>query len=358
MALVATSGLPAFETMRAEGVETIAPDQPPRSELPELTVGLLNLMPDAALRATDRQFVRMVSAYAGEAHIRVLPFTVAAENRGEAARRHVETHYTKFESLQESGMDALIVTGANPTCHQLAEEAFWTGLVEVLDWARTNVQGVLCSCLATHAVLGHYQGVERTRLPNKRWGVYSHRLLVDDHPLVRGITSPVDAPHSHWYDLTRAQMEDAGATVLLESDEAGVHMAVSHDDFYVFFQGHPEYEEISLLKEYKREVGRFLRDESPEYPPLPEHYFNAEGVARLDRYREKLVRTKDAGEEPPDLAESSVFPTGVGTWTDPGKVIYRNWLAEIQRRKTADRKPGAPHPQPTDPIKSRQDLRA
>ena len=340
MALVANSRHPAFETMRAEGVEVITAAEQSVSALPEMTVGLLNLMPDAALRATDRQFIRMVSAYAGSADIRVFPFTLAAEHRGEAARRHVEDHYVEFESLQVSGLDALIVTGANPTHHHLAREVFWSGLIDVFDWARINVHGVLCSCLATHVVMGHYQGIERTRLPSKRWGVYSHRLLFDDHPLSRGVSSPVDAPHSHWYDLTRDQMESAGARVLLESDQAGVHMAVSHDDFYIFFQGHPEYEEISLLKEYKREVGRFHRGESTEYPPLPEHYFKQGAAARLGEYREKLVLAKNAGVEPPDLPESSVFPTGVGTWTEPGKIIYRNWLAGIQRRKESGREPG------------------
>jgi homoserine O-succinyltransferase len=46
------------------------------------------------------------------------------------------------------------------------------------------------------------------------------------------------------------------------SAQVGVHMAVSPDQFRaVYTQGHPEYDANSLLKEYKREVFRFLNGE-------------------------------------------------------------------------------------------------
>ena len=62
MPLVAYSELPAFETLRLEGVEVTTPELAAQSNLSDLRIGLLNLMPDAALRATDRQFIRLVSA--------------------------------------------------------------------------------------------------------------------------------------------------------------------------------------------------------------------------------------------------------------------------------------------------------
>ena len=326
MALVADSDLPAFDTMRAEGVAVVAPGQ--GSGLPELSVGLLNLMPDAALRATDRQFIRLVSAAAEDFDITVHPFTVAAEERGEEARAHVADHYTTFDQVADGGLDALVVTGANPAQHELEREAFWSGLGDVLDWATESTKSILCSCLATHAVLQKYRGMERTRLPQKRWGVYSHYVL-KDHPLLDGLNGLIDAPHSHWYDVTRQEMESVGLTVLLESEEAGVHMAVDDDDFYVFFQGHPEYDLISLLKEYRRELGRYWRGERDDYPPVPEHYFDADSLQQLEEYRPVLEAAKREGRQPPRLVEDQLLPHGIHSWNEEGKVIYRNWLRQV-----------------------------
>lgn len=326
MPLVVNSRLPAFTTMREEGVSLTSPAR--AGDRASVSVGLLNLMPDAALRATDRQFIRLLSSAADELDIWVQPFTVAAEHRGEEARRHVADHYSTFPELVDVGLDALIVTGANPAQDDLERETFWNGLGEVLDWAVTSTRSILCSCLATHAVLQKYRGMRRTRLPEKRWGVYSHYVLKDHH-LLDGLTGPVEAPHSHWFDVTREEFETVGLTVVLESDEAGVHMAVDDDDFYVFFQGHPEYELISLLKEYRRELGRYWRGERDDYPPEPEHYFSESALEILKDYRPVLEAAKENGRHPPRLNEAELLPKETHTWGEDGKVIYRNWLRRL-----------------------------
>lgn len=328
MGLVAHSSLPAFDTMAAEGMEVVTPAQAGSSGLPDVSVGLLNLMPDAALRATDRQFIRLLAAAADIFDIWVHPFTLAVAQRGDEARRHIAQHFASFDDLQARGLDALVVTGANPAQDLLEREAFWDGLGEVLDWAQSSTESVLCSCLATHAVLEKYRGLKRTRLPDKRWGVYQHRILTE-HRLIEGLTSPVSAPHSHWYDVTREDMEAVGVTVLMESAEAGVHMAVSEDDFYVFFQGHPEYDPISLLKEYRRELGRYYRGERSDYPPVPEHYFDEGGLARVEAYRPVLEAARSTGTMPPGLSEADVVPGHGADWNGAGHIIYRNWLKSL-----------------------------
>lgn len=309
------------------------PDEAGESGRQRLSVGLLNLMPDAALRATDRQFMRLVSAGADVLDIAMRVFTVAGEYRDEEARLHIKRHYRSFPQIAAAGLDALIVTGANPAQAELGQEVFWDGLEEVLDWAQEETLSILCSCLATHAVLEKYRGMKRTRLPQKRWGVYSHRKL-DDHPLLNGLHGMVEAPHSHWYDVTRDEMESVGLTVLLESDEAGVHMAVDDEDSYVFFQGHPEYDVVSLLKEYRRELGRFWRGEREDYPPVPEHYFDEAAIAKLEEYRPILETASTTGTWPPQLVEDELLPRDRHIWNDQGKVIYRNWLHRVASQKT------------------------
>ncbi len=329
MPLIAHSGLPAFEFLRHEGCAVVAPRRAPRA-LPSLRIGLLNLMPDAALQATERQFLRLIDASGSVANLWVYPFAVEAGYRADVARAHIETHYATFGELQDRGLDALIITGANPACDDITAEPFWGPMIEAIDWGRSETQSVLCSCLATHAVLHHDHGAVRLELPQRRWGVYEHEILIPGHPLLAGVTAPVSAPHSHRYAVSRAQMEAAGLTVLIDSAEAGVHLAVGADARrLVMFQGHPEYDAVSLLKEYKREVQRFLTGNRQSYPPFPEHYFDRPAKDRLDAYQQRVTECDFEQATLPAFPEDQLTPRCADTWSDAGRVIYRNWLGQL-----------------------------
>ena len=93
----------------------------------------------------------------------------------------------------------------------------------------------------------------------KNTGAFSLIKSIDrSHPLVKGVNTRFDIPHSRFNGISEAQFKNAGAKVLATSS-VGVHLAVSQDQFrLVFFQGHPEYDSISLLKEFKREVSLYL----------------------------------------------------------------------------------------------------
>lgn len=328
MPLVAHTDLPAFDRIRDEGVSVAHPDEVAGSELPEIHVGLLNLMPDLALRATDRQFARLVASYGESANIWLHVFGLGVDSRGSAAREHIDNHYETFEEVRSRHIDALIVTGANPMYVDMTREAFWPELVDVFEWADHSVASTLCSCWATHAVFKIYWGVERVRLPEKMWGVYSHDLVAS-HPLLSGLESPVIAPHSHFFDLASEPIESVGAAVLMRSDEAGVHMAVHDEAGFVFFQGHPEYDAISLLKEYKREVWRYLTDQRETYPPLPDHYFDELAIERLTAYRAEVDRAPGPASVP-EFPESQIAGDLGSPWRHAGQIIYRNWLRGLE----------------------------
>ena len=328
MPIVPNSGWPAFDRLDVEGLDIAGRDD----GLADLRIGLLNLMPDAALAATDRQFLRLVSAYASRANLYVFPFTLAAGHRSQDAQAYVAEHYVEFDDLRSEGLDALVVTGANPDHFELSDEPFWEGLTDVFDWADSGVSSTLCSCLATHAVLEHRGLVKRTKLSEKRWGVYQHTTVVVDHPLLAGLTESVEAPHSHWFDMTAEELEHVGLAVLVSGDEAGVHMASSSDGFqYVFFQGHPEYDDISLGKEYKREVARYMANER-EYPEFPANYFDEEAVEVLEKHRNRVEAVHESGGEYPDFPEEAVLRHWYPNWSAQGQQIYFNWLEEVARR--------------------------
>lgn len=329
MPLISHSGLPAFELLRREGCDVVAPDAAARA-LPSLRIGMLNLMPDAALQATERQFLRLIDASSSAANLWVYPFAVEAGYRADVARAHIAAHYATFTELQDSGLDALIVTGANPACDDITAEPFWGPMIEAIDWGRGETQSVLCSCLATHAVLYHDHDTVRRELPLRRWGVYDHEILVPEHPLLAGLSAPVSAPHSHRFDVSRAAMEAAGLIVLVDSTEAGVHLAVGADaQRLVLFQGHPEYDAVSLLKEYKREVLRFLTGNRESYPPFPEHYFDRHAKDQLDAFQRRVTECNFEQATLPPFPEEDLTPRCADTWSDAGRVIYRNWLRQL-----------------------------
>lgn len=339
MPLVAHTNLPTFRRLQEEGEEILTQDRAEQQCIRELHIGLLNIMPDAALEATERQFFRLVGACNQIAQFHVHPFTIAGLERSPAAWEHIHQYYESFEQIKQDGLDALIISGANVTHAHLQQEAFWQPLTEVFDWAKQNVTSILCSCLATHALIQYCYGVERTRLPAKRWGVFSHKVVDQHHPLVAEINTRFDVPHSRFNEVFQSNMEDHGLKILVASKEAGVHLAVSPDGFrIVFFQGHPEYDDISLLKEYKREVLRFYNGERDDYPPFPDNYFSTEVQELLTGYSEHVKAAKATGEPLQAMPEDAIIPQLEITWRDSAKAVFNNWLGKVYQITNEDRR--------------------
>ena len=352
MPLVANSKLPTFKRL-AESGETIIPgDNAIQQDIRELHIGLLNMMPDSALAATERQFFRLVGESNQIAQFYMHPFTLAELPRGEVGRAHVAQHYETFETIKQQGLDALIITGANVTQPNLAMEPFWEPLDEIIEWAYENVTSTLCSCLATHAVMQARYGQTRQHMGTKRWGVYPHYLLDREHPLVAGVNTRFDIPHSRFNNISREQFESAGLQVLVESAEAGVHLAVSEDLFrIVFFQGHPEYDIISLLKEYKREVVRFINHERDNYPALPDNYFSQQSAAILEEHKIDVMMAMNSNSTLPTFPEALITARLDNTWHDSAEAVLNNWIGKVYQLTNIKRCiPFQPHIDPNNPL--------
>ncbi len=339
MPLVANSSLPTFKRLQQEGETVLNRDNAVKQDIRELHIGLLNMMPDAALSATERQFFRLVGESNSIAQFYMHPFTLSELPRGEKGKAHVKKFYESFEQIKEQGLDALIITGANVTGPELSEEPFWEPLIEVIDWAYENVTSTLCSCLATHAVLEFRYQQKRRPLGFKRWGVYSHHVTNRNHPLVTGVNTRFDVPHSRYNQIDHEQFEEAGLHILAESKEADVHLAVSEDQFrLVFFQGHPEYDIISLLKEYKREVNRFVNNERDDYPPFPENHFSLQAQASLNEYKTQVIEAIQDKKETPEFPENLISEKLDNTWHDTAEAILNNWIGKVYQVTNMDRK--------------------
>src|ERR1041385_1145 len=91
----------ASTRLRANAVETIE-------------IGLINNMPDAALEQTERQFIGLLNAGAGERRIRLTMFSLPEVARAGAARERVQQRYAPLDELWEGRFEGLIVTGTEP----------------------------------------------------------------------------------------------------------------------------------------------------------------------------------------------------------------------------------------------------
>lgn len=338
MPLVEHLELPTFSRLREQGHEVLPLDRAVHQDIRELHIGFLNMMPDAALVATERQFIRLVGNCNRIAQFYVYPFSLPGLPRSAQTLEYIDRYYCNFDDLRKQGLDALIITGANVENPDLEQEPFWVPLMEVVRWADENVSSTLCSCLATHALLKYRYGIERQPLPAKRWGVYNHRIAQPGHPLLRDINTRFDVPHSRYNEISRQQLEDAGLTILVEGRVGGVHMAVSPDQFrMIYFQGHPEYDRNSLLKEYKREVMRYMVGELETPPPYPENYFSEEAIQLLEAFIAKLKREEPAKADLSALFEKELEALLDNTWGDTAKAVVNNWLGLVYQVTNLDR---------------------
>ena len=339
MPIVAHNNLPTFDKLRNEGLLILEPTRAITQHIRELHIGLLNMMPDAALQATELQFLRLIGDSNPIAQFYVHPFTLESLPRGDKARAHIKQYYETFDDIREQGLDALIITGANVIGPELSNQPFWKPLIEVADWSYENVTSTLCSCLATHAVMEFRYGQVRNPQKHKKWGVFKHMLTQYRHPLTVDINTRFDVPHSRWNAVFSEQFKQAGLRILAtELDDGCVHLATSEDGIRtVFFQGHPEYDTISLLKEFKREVLRFINGELDDFPPFPQNYFGPFEQAVINEYRYVVLRAKQEGSLLPEFPEAKIVPHLNNSWCDTADAVMGNWIGLIYQLTHKDR---------------------
>ena len=338
MPLVAHNDLPSFSKLKQEGLRVLNSQLADEQDIREMHIGLLNMMPDAALEATERQFLRLIGESNPIAQFYVHPFTLDALPRSATAQAHIDQHYESFDEIKAQGLDALIITGANVIGAELSKEVFWDPLIEVADWAHQQVSSTLCSCLATHAVLDFRYGQKRVKQERKKWGVFRHRVIENTHPLVSDVNSEFDVPHSRWNSVYSEQFQSAGLRILVAGDDDCVHLATSPDGFRtIFFQGHPEYDTVSLLKEYKRDVNLYINQELEAYSPMPQNYFSEFATAVMREYRGRIDLGQLNGSIIPDFPEHLVMPHLNNTWRDTASAVVGTWIGLIYQITNIDR---------------------
>jgi len=305
-----------------------------------VNIGLINNMPDAALEATERQFLTLLDSAAGGITVRLSLYTLPDVPRNDWGRQRIQRFYTGLEGLWSAQLDGLIVTGREPRTPNLKDEPYWESLTKVLDWADENTHSTVWSCLAAHAALLHMDGIVRRKSKEKRCGVFDC-IRLSDHPLLAGMSSRFKVPHSRWNDLSADELTACGYSVLTQAQDAGADTIVKHrNSLFVFFQGHPEYEPDTLLLEYRRDVRRYLTGETDTYPSMPQGYFDEGTMEALAALQKKAMSSRSE-DLLADFAAAVNGKTIVHSWRSTAAKLYSNWLQYVFEQKQRQLSRGA-----------------
>jgi homoserine O-succinyltransferase/O-acetyltransferase len=315
------------------------PSRKPPPKLPEqsgqcVTIGLINNMSEAAFRATERQFVSLLDSASEGIQINLSLYVLPGIQRAESNGHHASSRYSNVETLWSTRLDGLIVTGREPMTPNLRDESYWESFTKVLEWARENTYSTVWSCLAAHGAVLHMDGIGRRKSDDKNFGVYEC-VRVSDHRLTTGLSPHLQMPHSRWNSVAEEELMASGYSVLTRTADAGVDTFLKQENsLFVFFQGHPEYEPDTLLREYRRDVGRYLRYQANTYPSIPRDYFDRSTEDALAALPEE-ARSRRSKEVLAGVANALEMAKSEDTWQGTAARIYRNWLEYICERKDA-----------------------
>jgi homoserine O-succinyltransferase/O-acetyltransferase len=306
-----------------------------------ISIGLINNMPDAALEATERQFTDLIRAATPNAIVLLKLFAMPDVPRSVATRRDMAQRYRDIAELWDMRLDGLIVTGTEPRAKNLKHEPYWDSLSAVVDWARAHTSSTIWSCLAAHAAVLHADGIEREPLKEKCFGVFDCRLAAA-HPMTQHFPEPLWVPHSRYNDLPERALSSCGYQILTRSATAGVDTFARQDgSFFLFFQGHPEYDADSLLREYRRDAARFLGGEREHYPAAPVGYFNEDSAAQAEAFAAR-ARIERHGDLMAAFPKDALAAGLKNPWRAAALGVYEKWAAFLLARKAERRKPNVP----------------
>jgi homoserine O-succinyltransferase len=141
-------------------------------------------------------------------------------------------------------------------------------------------------------------------------------------------------PHSRYNDLPPEEIADAGYTIHSRLAGGGVNLfSRKAPSLFVFLQGHPEYDETSLGREYLRDIGRYLNAERHERPAMPENYFDATATAALSEAR-LGVRNPALLPRFTEIVNASV---PAQSWRGDAVKLFGNWLTLVGSEKARRR---------------------
>lgn len=281
--------LPARSILESENIFVMSEERAVKQDIRPLRIAILNLMPKKV--ETETQLLRLLSNSSLQINIELLQ--TATHTSKNTSQEHLLKFYNTFEDVKDQYFDGLIITGA-PVEHMKFEDVdYWEELCAVMEWSKHHVFSTLHICWGAQAGLYYHYGVPKIPLEQKMFGIYKHRVLRYNNPLVRGFDEEFLAPHSrHTTVSTESILQHPKLELLAVSELAGPFLIASQDNRQLFITGHSEYDRLTLAAEYFRDIEKGLPIQ------VPYNYFPNNDPNR----------------------------TPVFNWRSAANLIYANWL--------------------------------
>ena len=252
MPVIIPAALPATETLTNEQIFVMHEQRAQAQDIRPLKLAIVNLMPTKIV--TETQLLRLISNTALQAEVDLI--RMASHVSKNVSAEHLATFYKDFEEIKDNQYDGMIVTGAPVEQLSFQEVNYWDELKMIFDFADKNVFSTLFICWGAQAALYHYYGIPKYPLPEKRFGVFEHEVMVK-RPIVRGFDDVFYAPHSRHTEFRAGDVAKVDELeIIAQSPEAGVYLVASKDGHRVFVSGHCEYDPLTLDAEYRRDISQ------------------------------------------------------------------------------------------------------
>jgi homoserine O-succinyltransferase/O-acetyltransferase len=298
----------------------------------DIVIGLVNIMPPAAMRTVENLFRLLLNACASPGKVRLRLFSLGNGPSQPAEISGAGQDYERLDELWESPdsehpLDALIVTGTESRARAMQDEPCWPNLQKICDWAAENTISTIWSCFSAHAAVLHMDNIHRQPFTEKLSGIFECEKA-SNHPIYKNMPAQWPAPHSRYNTLNEAELEAKRYEILSRSAITGADSFIKQhkNSQFLFLQGHLEYGSEMLFSEYCRDLKRFSLGQSAICPKPPQNYFDQTTLHAL-------------ATASPDVLSSADFIVSVtarlsNDWQAHARRLYTAWLAFISEQKT------------------------
>ena len=260
MPIKTLADLPANAILEHENIFVMDEQRASHQDIRPIEIGILNLMP--LKEDTELQLLRSLSNTPLQVDVTFL--MVTSHEAKNTSKSHLNKFYETFDDIKDRNLDGLIITGAPIELSRYEDVDYWDELCKIMEWSKTHVTSTLHLCWGAQAGLYYHYGIEKHVMDKKVFGIYEHHVRNRKVPLVRGFDDVFLAPHSRHTEVPFDVIDkNKDLIILADSDEAGVHICMSNDGNQIFVMGHPEYDRVTLDREYKRYLAKGLDIQMP-----------------------------------------------------------------------------------------------